>query len=58
MGERQILGKKHKEIEEIWLEVLERIHVTRLKEFLFKENKLIYVSFGDGECQICTMVIQ
>ena len=52
------MGKKHKEIEEIWLEVLERIHVTRLKEFLFKENKLIYVSFGDGECQICTMVIQ
>ncbi|KHN47397.1 DNA polymerase III subunit gamma/tau [Glycine soja] len=46
MSERQILGKNHKEIEEIWLEVLERIQVTGLKEFLFKEGKLISVSFG------------
>ncbi|KAK7302982.1 hypothetical protein RJT34_13880 [Clitoria ternatea] len=46
MNERQILGKNRKEIEEIWLEVLERIQVTGLKEFLFKEGKLISVSFG------------
>ena len=58
MSERQILGKNHKEIEEIWLEVLERIQVTGLKEFLFKEGKLISVSFGAGECQIRTMLIQ
>ena len=58
MRERQILGKSHKEIEEIWLEVLERIQVTGLKEFLFKEGKLISVSFGAGECQIRTMLIQ
>ncbi|KAG4926723.1 hypothetical protein JHK85_053209 [Glycine max] len=47
MRERQILGKSHKEIEEIWLEVLERIQVTSLKEFMFKEDKLISVSFRE-----------
>ncbi|KAL2341002.1 hypothetical protein Fmac_008942 [Flemingia macrophylla] len=46
MNERHIFGKNHREIEEIWLEVLERIQVTGLKEFLFKEGKLISVSFG------------
>ncbi|QCD76889.1 DNA polymerase III subunit gamma/tau [Vigna unguiculata] len=46
MNERQILGKGRKEIGEIWLEVLERIQVTGLKEFMFKEGKLISVSFG------------
>ncbi|KAJ1414155.1 P-loop containing nucleoside triphosphate hydrolase [Sesbania bispinosa] len=46
INERQILGKNRKEIEEIWLEVLERIQVTGLKEFLYKEGKLIFVSFG------------
>ncbi|XP_027368235.1 protein STICHEL-like 3 isoform X2 [Abrus precatorius] len=46
MNERQILGKSRKEIDEIWLEVLERIQVTGLKEFLYKEGKLISVSFG------------
>ncbi|KAG4914875.1 hypothetical protein JHK87_052432 [Glycine soja] len=49
MRERQILGKSHKEIEEIWLEVLERIQVTSLKEFMFKEDKLISVSFREEE---------
>ena len=58
MHERQILGKNRKEIQEIWLEVLERIQVTGLKEFLHKEGKLISVSFGAGEHQICTMLIQ
>ncbi|BAT87223.1 hypothetical protein VIGAN_05056800 [Vigna angularis var. angularis] len=46
MNERQILGKGRKEIGDIWSEVLERIQVTGLKEFLFKEGKLISVSFG------------
>nr|KYP50359.1 DNA polymerase III subunit gamma/tau [Cajanus cajan] len=46
MSERQILGKNRRDIEEIWLEVLERIQVSGLKEFLFKEGKLISVSFG------------
>ncbi|KAJ1402193.1 P-loop containing nucleoside triphosphate hydrolase [Sesbania bispinosa] len=46
INERQILGKNRKEAEEIWLEVLERIQVTGLKEFLYKEGKLISVSFG------------
>ncbi|KAK7412481.1 hypothetical protein VNO78_03945 [Psophocarpus tetragonolobus] len=46
MDERHILGNHRKEIEEIWLEVLERIQVTWLKEFLFKEGKLISISFG------------
>ncbi|XLT33515.1 hypothetical protein HN873_064807 [Arachis hypogaea] len=46
MNERQILSKNHKGIEEMWLEVLERIQVTGLREFLYKEGKLISVSFG------------
>ncbi|KAG4911920.1 hypothetical protein JHK82_052507 [Glycine max] len=52
MRERQILGKSHKEIEEIWLEVLERIQVTSLKEFMFKEDKLISVSFREDDILI------
>ena len=56
INERQILGKNRKEIGEIWLEVLDRIQVTGLKEFLFKEGKLISVSFGAGE--FCTVLIQ
>ncbi|XP_061342729.1 protein STICHEL-like 4 isoform X1 [Gastrolobium bilobum] len=46
MNERQIFGKNHKEIEEIWLQVLERIPITGLRKFLHKEGKLISVSFG------------
>ncbi|QHO12469.1 Protein STICHEL-like [Arachis hypogaea] len=46
MNERQILSKNHKGIEEMWLEVLERIQVTGLREFLYKEGKLISVNFG------------
>lgn len=57
INERQTLGKNRKEIEEIWLEVLERIQVTGLKEYLYKEGKLIFVSFGAGEHQIFTMFI-
>ena len=45
---RQFRGKVRKEIEEIWLEVLEKIQVDSLKEFLYKEGKLISVSIGAG----------
>ncbi|QHO03496.1 Protein STICHEL-like [Arachis hypogaea] len=51
MNERQILSKNHKGIEEMWLEVLERIQVIRLRQFLYKEGKLISVSFGAGKHQ-------
>ncbi|KAI4298171.1 hypothetical protein L6164_031762 [Bauhinia variegata] len=43
---QQIFGKGRKGIEEIWLEVLERIEAPGLKEFLYQEGKLISVSFG------------
>ncbi|XWS12473.1 hypothetical protein CRYUN_Cryun37aG0091600 [Craigia yunnanensis] len=43
---RQNLVKNRKGIEEIWLEVLEKIQVSSLKEFLYQEGKLISVSFG------------
>ncbi|KAK7245553.1 hypothetical protein RIF29_40400 [Crotalaria pallida] len=46
MNERRILGKNHNEIEEMWLEVLDKVQITGLKEFLNKEGKLISVSFG------------
>ena len=45
---RQNLVKNRKGIEEIWLEVLEKIQVSGLKEFLYQEGKLISVSFGAG----------
>ncbi|OMO76171.1 hypothetical protein CCACVL1_15877 [Corchorus capsularis] len=43
---RQNLVKNRKEIEEIWLEVLEKIQLSSLREFLYQEGKLISVSFG------------
>ncbi|KAL8268280.1 hypothetical protein R6Q59_002078 [Mikania micrantha] len=36
----------HQEIEEIWLEVLENIHINSIKEFLYHEGKLTSLSFG------------
>ncbi|KAF7840352.1 protein STICHEL-like 3 [Senna tora] len=46
MNDWQMFGKNRKGIEEIWLEVLDRIQVNGLKEFLYQEGKLISVSFG------------
>ncbi|XVF27445.1 hypothetical protein REPUB_Repub14bG0107000 [Reevesia pubescens] len=43
---RQNLVKNCKGIEEIWLEVLEKIQISNLKEFLYQEGKLISFSFG------------
>jgi hypothetical protein len=57
INERQILDRNRKEIEEIWLEVLERIHYPGLKEFLYKAGKLIFISFGPGEHHIFTIFI-
>lgn len=48
---RQILGKRHEGIEEIWLEVLDKIPYNRVKEFLYQEGKLTSVSFGAGRPQ-------
>ncbi|KAK3035061.1 hypothetical protein RJ639_034851 [Escallonia herrerae] len=39
-------GKFQKEVEELWLEVLEKIQINIIKEFMFQEGKLISVSFG------------
>lgn len=44
----QIPGKGHREIEEIWLAVLEKIQLNTLKHFMYQEAKLISVSFGAG----------
>ncbi|XP_075667262.1 protein STICHEL-like 3 [Castanea sativa] len=43
---RHIPGKSHRGIADIWLEVLEKIQINGLKEFLYQEGKLISVSFG------------
>lgn len=48
LGSRQVSGKLHNELEEIWLAVLEKIHINSLKQFLYQEGKLISVSFGTG----------
>ncbi|XP_004293975.1 PREDICTED: protein STICHEL-like 3 [Fragaria vesca subsp. vesca] len=43
---RNSVDRSYKAIEEIWLEVLEKIPYNRIKEFLYQEGKLISVSFG------------
>ena len=45
---RQVSGKSHKGIEEIWLEVLDNIQYVGIKEFLYQEGKLTSVSLGAG----------
>lgn len=42
----QVTGKLHRDIEEMWLEVLENIEINGLKEFMYREGKLTSVSFG------------
>ncbi|KAI7999916.1 Protein STICHEL-like 3 [Camellia lanceoleosa] len=39
-------GRVHNGIDEIWLEVLEKIQISGIKEFMYQEGKLISVSFG------------
>ncbi|KAJ6926091.1 hypothetical protein NC651_010512 [Populus alba x Populus x berolinensis] len=46
VNSRQVSGKSHKGYEEIWLEVLEKIQINSMREFLYQEGKLISVSFG------------
>ena len=45
---RPLSDRVRKEIEEIWLEVLEKIQISTIKEFMYQEGKLIAVSFGAG----------
>ncbi|CAA3011857.1 STICHEL-like 3 [Olea europaea subsp. europaea] len=42
----QLQGRFGHEIEEIWLDVLHKIPINSIKEFLYQEGKLISVSFG------------
>ncbi|KAJ7968772.1 protein STICHEL-like 3 [Quillaja saponaria] len=43
---KQISGKSHGGIEDIWEEVLEKVQMTGLKQFLYQEGKLVSISFG------------
>ncbi|KAM7530488.1 hypothetical protein LguiB_033898 [Lonicera macranthoides] len=43
---RQFESDLRKKIEEIWFEVLEKIHVCDVKEFMYREGKLLSVSYG------------
>ncbi|XAR66604.1 DNA-directed DNA polymerase [Bertholletia excelsa] len=45
-NDRTLATSVNKEIKEIWLEVLEKISINSIKEFLYREGKLISVSFG------------
>ncbi|KAB5534176.1 hypothetical protein DKX38_017262 [Salix brachista] len=45
---RKVSGKSCKGHEEIWLEVLEKVQINSMREFLYQEGKLISVSFGSG----------
>ncbi|KAL8460722.1 hypothetical protein ACS0TY_032294 [Phlomoides rotata] len=40
------VGQMNKRIEEVWLEVLEKISIKSLKEFMHQEGKLISLSYG------------
>lgn len=42
----QVQGKFHRELEEIWLEVLDKIPINSIKEFMYQEGKLISLSYG------------
>ncbi|KAI3466769.1 hypothetical protein Pfo_023432 [Paulownia fortunei] len=42
----QLQSLIHEQIEEIWLQVLEKIPINSIKEFMYKEGKLISVSYG------------
>ncbi|KAK4421136.1 protein STICHEL-like 3 [Sesamum alatum] len=42
----QLQGTLRQEIERIWLEVLEKIPINSIKEFMHQEAKLISVSYG------------
>ncbi|KAL2524281.1 Protein STICHEL-like 3 [Abeliophyllum distichum] len=42
----QLQGKFGYKIEEIWLDVLRKIPINSIKEFLYQEGKMISVSFG------------
>ncbi|KAL0407449.1 UNVERIFIED_CONTAM: protein STICHEL-like 3 [Sesamum latifolium] len=42
----QLQGTLRQEIERIWLEVLEKIPINSIKEFMYQEAKLISVSYG------------
>ncbi|GLU13848.1 hypothetical protein SLE2022_304580 [Rubroshorea leprosula] len=46
INERHSVMKSRISIEDIWLEVLERIQISPIKEFLCQEGQLISVSFG------------
>lgn len=48
VSSRQFEGDLRKTIEEIWFEVLEKIHVRDVKEFMYREGKLLSVSYGAG----------
>ncbi|KAJ6402225.1 hypothetical protein OIU84_014339 [Salix udensis] len=50
VNSRHVSGKSHKGYEEIWLEVLEKIQINSMREFLYQEGKLISVNFGAGGC--------
>ncbi|THG19930.1 hypothetical protein TEA_021551 [Camellia sinensis var. sinensis] len=45
---RLLSARVNKEIEDIWLEVLEKIQIKGIKDFLYQEGKLILVRFGAG----------
>lgn len=45
---RPLTGRARKEIDVIWLEVLQKIQMSSLKEFVYQEGKLISVNFGAG----------
>ncbi|CAH9076548.1 unnamed protein product [Cuscuta epithymum] len=43
---RGIIERKQHSIADIWMDVIKRINVTSLKEFLYQEGRLVLVRFG------------
>lgn len=45
---KQVSGSSCEEIEEIWLQILEKIQINSIRQFMYQEGKLISVNIGAG----------
>lgn len=52
-------GRKNRPaVEEIWLEVIEKLRVNGLKEFLYKEGRIVSLSLGSGKIHLVSKKLE
>lgn len=54
---RPLPGIAYKRIDDIWLEVIDKVPFDSVKQFLFQEGRLISVSFGAGNAESKNSII-